>query len=556
MALMLNALPEIPKPENSPFVSYTKGTRERDLLAKEIAYLRNPTVAPPTLPLWINGAIHTHTKKCEVPHDRNRVLGYYCTALEKHVFSAIDSVLAAREKWSQVPWNIRLNIFRTAARLLEKKYLHRVVAAVMEDYSKNPYEAFIDVQELIDFWNFNVYYASTIYKEQPDSNADNANLLDYLPLEGFVFAIPPNNFVAIEGNLPTAPLMMGNVVIVKPSSDVVFSFHMVLKILHEAGLPKDVLAVLHGDSKLIGEIILNDTMLSGVHFTGGTEAFNSIFKTIGANIDRYRSYPRIVGETGGKDAIVVYDDHDPKQTADAIVMGGFGAQGRKCSATSRVYVTAEMWPRVRFYLSVAVDKIRVGDVADFRNFMGAIINEREHKKIMGYIERAEKSLRDNADVKEIIGLYKDPNGDYHVPKNGWFIRPIVIVTDNPYYETMKEEIFGPVVTICVLPKERFEKGVLGLCNSTSPYGLTGAIQTNDVYKYCDALHTLRYAAGNMYNWKTTGAMVNQQPFSGGRKSGTNSKVGWRLNLYNWVSPRTVGQTLVKPSDFAPPYLDE
>lgn len=555
--MMLNAAPVIPKPQNSPFVSFTKGTPEREKLEAAITYLRGATSKfSPVTPLWIGGSIYAdETKECLVPHNLTRRLGIYSLARETDVHRAIRIVLAAKKNWSRLHWFLRLSIFQRAASLLEKKYLIKMVAAVMEDYSKTPYEAFIDVQELIDFWRFNSYYAYTIYTEQPDSNTDTQNMLEYRPLEGFVFSVSPNNFVAINGNLCTAPLMMGNTVIAKPSSDVVYSFNLVLQILLEAGLPHDVLAVLYGDSKMIGDIILDHEMLSGVHFTGGTETFKEIRWRIAQNEyqNKYRNFVRIVGETGGKDFIVVYDDHDPVETASAIVVGGFGAQGRKCSATSRVYMTEEMWAKVKPHLEQFMRMIKVGDVADFKNYMGAIINSRENLKISDYILTADLHTREKAyehlGVKEVLGGCS-PNG------YGYFILPTIIVTTNPDYPTMKEEIFGPVVTICLLPKEKFENGeVLKICDRTSPFALTGAIQTNDIYQFCEALEELRYAAGNVYNWKTTGAMVNAQPFSGARMSGTNSKVGWRLNLYNWVEARTISLTHVKPEDFAPPYLD-
>src|SRR3989338_992017 len=357
---MVNACPVIPKPQNSPFVSFAKGTKERDLLQREIERSRSKKhLDSSAIPLWINGPVVTGTKRyCIVPHNLKQGLGLYSVASEYHVARAVETVLAARDRWVQAPWFIRFHIFRKAARLIETKYLIPLVTAVMEDYSKNAFEAFIDVQELIDFLNFNVYFAYELYSKQPDSNADTFNMINYSPHEGFIFAVSPNNFIAINGNLCTAPLIMGNVVIAKPSSDVVYSFNMFLNILLEAGLPRDVLAVLYGDSKVIGEMLLDHPMLAGVHFTGG------------------------------KDTIVVYDDHDPLQTATAIVVGGFGAQGRKCSATSRVYMTQGMLVRVLPHLKKYLGMIKVGDVADFRNYMGAIINECEFKKINEYINRA------------------------------------------------------------------------------------------------------------------------------------------------------------------------
>lgn len=555
MAYMPNTTPRFDEPQNFPFIGFEKGTRDRKLLEEAIQRIRNPRKNEEVFPLWIGG--HTHStsiatiRPCVVPHNFRRILGHYCVADAKHIHNAIEAALYARKQWSQVPWFMRLNIFRKAAALLGQKYLYEATAAVMEDYSKNPYEAFIDVQELIDFWNFNAYYAAKLYAEQPRS-ANDFSMLDYRPLEGFVYAIPPNNFLAINGNLCTAPLMLGNVVIVKPSSDVVYSFHtVILKILHEAGLPKNVLSVIHGSGEEIGEVVLNHPILSGVHFTGSADTFDRIWETIGKNVGlkKYRGYPRIVGETGGKDAMVVYDSHDPTQTAAAIVMGGFGYQGRKCSATSRVYMTEEMWQKVREPLYRFMDTIGIGDVADFRNYMGAIINEKELRKVLDYILQAKIDAENGKAVKEV---HRGGGGDVI----GWFIHPTVIVTDNPRYCTMQEEIFGPVVTICILSQEKFKKSVLQLCDTTSPYGLTGAIHTNDIYEYCEALEALRYTAGNLYDFKTTGAIVNRQPFSGGRKSGTNSKVGWWTNLLNWVELGTVGQTFVKQNDFAPPYLEK
>lgn len=552
MTLMLNAVPKIREPENSPFVGFEKSSVKRAELVRAIENIRSSK--PETLPLWIDGPVFTKNKKgvCVPPHDYNRLLAEYSTASERHVVVAIETVLNARKMWSQIPWPFRLNIFLKAARLLETRYLVPMVAAVMEDYSKNPFEAFIDVQELIDFWNFNTWYAYTIYKSQPRSSADSFNMLDYRPLEGFVYALPPNNFVAIEGNLPTAPLIMGNVVIVKPSRDVVYSFHLVLKILLEAGLPKNVLAVLQGNSDMIGDTILAHPMLSGVHFTGGTDTFKKIRWQIAQNEynrNLYKNFVRVVGETGGKNPIVVFDDHDPIATAAWIVIGGFGAQGRKCSATSRVYTSENMWSKLGLgpALRNLIETIKVGDVADFQNYMAASIDEREHDKIVGYIADARK-YAENTCTMAIVGGENTKHG-------GWFIHPTVIVTTDPNYRTMQEEIFGPIVTICVLPNENYKKRVLKYCDD-SPYGLTGAIHTNDVLEFCEALEELKYVAGNMYNGKTTGAMVGHQPFSGSRHSGTNSKVGWWTNLLEWVEMRTIGVTAVKPTDFAPPYLDK
>jgi len=549
MTLMLNALPQIREPENSPFVGFEKGSKERTLLEQEIENIRKSK--PETLPLWIGGPVTTKNeqRRCIPPHNYDRTLATYHTVSEQHVAAAIKRVLAAKKRWMQLPWPYRLIIFQSAARLLETKYLCKMVAAVMEDYSKNPYEAFIDVQELVDFWRFNSYYAAKLYAEQPKSNLDTNNMVDYRPLEGFVYAVPPNNFVAIEGNLPTAPLIMGNVVIAKPSSDVVYSFHLILKILLEAGLPPDVMAVLHGDSQMISDIVLGNPMLSAVHFTGGTDTFRKMRWTIAQNEYNKRLYKnmvRTVGETGGKDPIVVFDSHDPVATASAIVMGGFGVQGRKCSATSRVYMTENKWPEVQTPLLDFMRAIKIGDPADFKNFMGSDINEAAHKNYMRYFEYAHKCPSTEA-------IYVEGT---LTSSGGWYHRPTIVLTKDPHHKLMKEEIFEPIVTVCVLPKRNYKQQVLELCDQTSEFGLTGAIHTSHMYEFCEALEALRYVAGNMYNHRTTGAMVGAQPFSGARQSGTNSKVGWWLNLLQWTELRTLGFTFNKPANFAPPYLDK
>lgn len=554
MALIINAVPKFLKPQNSSFVSFAKGTQERTALVAELDMLRARGGGKEFLPLWIGGPVVTDNfSPCRIPHGPGRELAQYSNAYAHNVNHALRVVLHAQERWSQIPWYMRLFIFKRAARLLEKKYLIRMVAAVMEEYSKNPYEAFIDVQELIDFWNFGCYYAAEIYHEQPDSNQDTMNFIDYRPLEGFVLALPPNNFVAICGNLATNPLIMGNVVIAKPPSDVVYTFHLVLRVLLEAGLPHDVLAVLHGNEEMIGEICLDHPELAGVHFTGSTEVFEYIAKRVYGQLEKYRNNPRIVGETGGKNAIIVYDDHDPVETASAMVIGGFGAQGRKCSATSRVYMTDEMWERVKPPLLDFMARIKVGETRSFENYMGSLPNREQFQKVRGYIDRAREAAKTGR--CEILASSAE---DYcaNPEQEGYFISPIVIVTADPQCETMKEEIFGPVITVCKLPGENFPENAKTLCDRTSVYSLTGAVHTNNIHELCDALQDLRYTAGNIYNWKTTGAMVGAQPFSGSRKSGTNSKVGWKPNLLQWTSMRTISLTYDKPRDFAPPYLEK
>lgn len=550
--LNIDGIPEIPRPQTAPMPGFARGTAERKLLEEAIRELRSHDPAKVKLPLIIGGkeVMTRELGDCIVPHDNRRLLGRYAVARANHVEAAIKGALDARERWHQIPWYMRLNIFRKAAYLMQTKYFYKLIAATMEDLSKNPYEAMIDVCELIDFWNFNAYYAYQIYKEQPDSQVFSFNLTDWRPLEGFVAALSPNNFVSIAGNLGTAPVMMGNVAVCKPAADAVFCFHAVLEVLYEAGLPPEVLPVVHGGkeaSPVIGEALLDSPFLAGVHFTGSTSTFDWIVGRIGKNTEKgvYRyGYPHraCVGETGGKDFIVVYDDDDARTVAAAIAVGAFGYQGRKCSATSRVYVTERMWPAVFKELSRFMKSIKTGDAADFRNFMAAIISEAEYKKIVRYIDAAKA----NKTVEVIGGSYTD--------KPGWFIQPTLIITRDPDYRTMQEEIFGPVVTVCPMTDKDF-RGVLAKCDATSPYGLTGAVNTRNVATLCEGLEKLRYAAGNIYDWKTTGAVVGQQPFGGARKSGTDDKAGSRLNLYRWVSCRTISLLHNRPQLPWPAFVD-
>jgi len=551
--MIINGVPKFAKPENSPFISFERYSESRKKLNAEISKLRglcDPIVQKNRgiyqLPIIVGGRkIYTTEKRQSlVPHKKGTVLAEYSLCNKQDVSKAIEGVLKAREGWAKIPWFMKLHIFWTAAELLEKKYIYKMTAAVMEEFSKNPFEAFIDVQELIDFWRFNVYYAQEIYKEQPDTTTAAFNMLDHRPLEGFVFAVPPNNFIAIGGNLPTAPLLMGNVVVTKPSRDVTYCFHLVMDILFEAGLPMDVIAVLHGDSSMIGETVLNHPELSGIHFTGGTDTFNSLVKKTGENVDLYKDYTRLVGETGGKDFIVIFDDADLEASASAIVVGGFGYQGQKCSATSRIYVRQGTWAKLEPILLKLMDEIKVGDVADYHNFMGAIINEKAFRQKTKYIDAAKA----DPNVRVVGGKYDDTKG--------WFIHPTLIITDKIDYVTVEEELFAPIVTICTLPDETPDSAMTSLCDLTSPYALTGAVHTGDVGAFCEATNELRYAAGNFYNWKTTGAMVGKQPFGGARKSGTAGKVGWIDNLRKWTSPRAISLMTLKPSSPFPPCLDK
>lgn len=547
--MILDGRPVFPKPKNAPMPGFAQGTAERKLLQEAIAELRARAEIS-NLPLIIGGekVVTDMLDDCQVPHNHRRLLAKYSKASKEDVIDAINSVLNAQKKWQKLPWYMRLQIFRKAAYLLETKYFYKVTAAVMEDYSKSPYEAMIDVCELIDFWSFNAYFAYEIYGEQPDTLDHNLNMIDWRPLEGFVAAIPPNNFISIAGNLPTAPLIMGNVVVCKPARDTVFSFHAILEVLYDAGLPPEVLAVVQGDSGKIGDALLNHRCLAGVHFTGSTATFDKIVGRIGRNTEAgwYVSYPHraTVGETGGKDFMVVYDDEDPSTVAASIVVGGFGAQGRKCSAASRVFISESMWQKVEPELIRMIGQIKVGDVADFTNYMGAIISQTEYDKIRQIIRTVRQ---ESVNVNTVIGGETDDS-------KGWFINPTVIVTQNPNHPMMFREIFGPVVTVCTF-KDWEPSQIFDACDRGSEYALTGAVNTKNVFTLCESLDALRFAAGNIYDWKTTGAVVGQQPFGGARKSGTNNKAGSKLNLYPWTSPRGISLTHNKPSHFAPAYLE-
>lgn len=548
--LQLNAVPDVRVPENSTYVGFEKGSKQRAELIVELEKIRNNNGDVKILPLWINGPVKTNELgDCTPPHDTNRLLARYCKASPELVEKAIATVLLARNKWHSLSWRNRLLIFEKAARLLETKYFAKMNAAVMEDLSKNAHEASIDVQEAIDFLKFNCRWAREIYSQQPGNSMDSANTVNFRPLEGFVYAIPPFNFLAIACNLPCAPLIMGNVVVVKPCSDTVYSFHVLLKILLEAGLPKDVLAVVQGNSGMISDIVLESDELAGVHFTGSTEVFDNIWSRVGQNVgkQKYIGYPRIVGETGGKNPVIVFPDYDAKKSAEMIWRGALGYQGQKCSATSRVYVDEKKWPELKQQLLGSLRHVgKVGDIADFRNFMGAVINQRAKQNIDAYVEQA---LADSCLEKNKINdvfFYGES------PKTGYFVRPTLIVTRDPFYRTMVEEIFGPVLTVCVLPTKNYENNVFDVCDKTSKYALTGAVHTNDIHLFEKAC--MRVRAGNFYNTMTTGAYVGKQPFSGDRKSGTNSKVGGSWNLLNWVSIQSLSFAF-QPPQFLPIYLD-
>ncbi len=485
-------------------------------------------------------------KAMHPPHERNHVLGQYSKGNAGHVKAAIDAALAAKPAWEAMPWQERAAIFLRAADLLTGPYRAKMSAATMLCQSKNAYQAEIDcICELADFWRYNVYFMQEIYKQQPLSTRNVWNRTDWRPLEGFVFALTPFNFTAIAGNLPTAPAMLGNVAVWKPAESQIYSASVIMEILEEAGLPAGVINLVYVSGPVMGDVVLKHPSFAGIHFTGSTGVFQQIWKTIGENIANYHSYPRIVGETGGKDFVMVHNSADPKAVAVALGRGAFEYQGQKCSAASRAYVPKSIWPDVRDYLLADLKNMQMGTTEDFRNFVNAVIDEKAFDKISNYIVEAKKSDK----VKVIAG------GNFDKSK-GFFIEPTVLEVSDPMYVTMCEEIFGPVLTIYVYEDKDFSK-TLDILNATSPYALTGAIFANDRAALALANDKLRHAAGNYYiNDKPTGAVVGQQPFGGGRASGTNDKAGSMINLYRWLSPRTLKENMVPPTDYRYPFLGE
>ncbi len=540
---MSNGFFNIPFPKNEPVLSYGPGSSERKALEHALKQARSKEL---DIPMYIGDqeVRSGNKKKISPPHDHQHPLGYYHEGDSSHVEQAIDAALAARELWSNLPWESRAAIFLKAADLLAGPFRFEMNAATMLGQSKNAYQAEIDsVCELIDFWRFNPYYMSEIYRDQPQSSPGMWNRMEYRPLEGFTFALTPFNFTAIGGNLPTSMALMGNTVVWKTANTAVYAAHVIMKILREAGLPDGVINLVHVSGPTAGEVILKHRDFAGIHFTGSTGVFQSIWKTIGNNIQTYRSYPRIVGETGGKDFIMVHKSADARAVAVAISRGAFEYQGQKCSAASRVYVPSNLWEDVRRYLLEDLKSMKTGPVEDFTNFVNAVIDEKAFNSITGYIDKARASK-----MNEIIA-----GGNYDKSK-GYFIEPTVILTKDPSSVTMCEEIFGPVVTIYVYHEENYEQ-TLDLVDSTSPYALTGSIFSKDRYALEMAVQKLRNSAGNFYiNDKPTGAVVGQQPFGGARGSGTNDKAGARANLMRWVSMRTIKETLVSPTDYRYPFL--
>lgn len=533
----------VPVAINEPVKTYAPGTPERDAVLKAYTDMYNSKV---DVPLYINGKdVKTkNTRTMSPPHDHKHIVGSYHLAEKKHIDEAIATALEARKTWSQLPWEQRAAIFLKAAELIAGPYRAKINAATMIGQSKTIHQAEIDAScELIDFLRYNVQYMTEIYSDQPKSTSDAWNRVEYRPLEGFTYAVTPFNFTAIAGNLPSCMALMGNVVIWKPSNNQIYSAKVVLDVFREAGVPAGVINMVMGDSAMITDTILAHPQFSGLHYTGSTSVFNNLWKDIGNNIGHYKTYPRIVGETGGKDFIVAHKSANAKQVATAISRGAFEFQGQKCSAASRVYIAKGIWSDVKKYLLEDLKSFKMGSPEDMSNFITAVINEGSFDKLAKYIDQAKK----DKDAEIIAG------GNYDKSK-GYFIEPTVIVTTNPKYETMCTELFGPVVTIYIYEDKAYTE-TLKLVDETSEYALTGAVIATDRYAIDEATKALQNSAGNFYiNDKPTGAVVGQQPFGGARASGTNDKAGSAINLMRWISPRLIKETFVTPTDYRYPFL--
>lgn len=539
----MNGFFKVPVPVNEPILNYAPGSKERAELKAALADARSKQI---DVPMYIGSEeVRTgKTSRMAPPHDHQHTLGHFHEGDASHVKAAIDAALAAKTNWENLPWEQRAAIFLKAADLIAGPYRAKLNAATMLGQSKNAFQAEIDSAcEIIDFLRFNVAFMSQIYNDQPQSGKGMWNRLEYRPLEGFVFALTPFNFTAIAGNLPTSAAMMGNVVVWKPANTQVYSANVLMEIFKEAGVPDGVINLVYVDGPTAGEVIFNHPDFAGIHFTGSTGVFQNIWKTIGGNIHKYKTYPRIVGETGGKDFIVMHKTAKVDESVTAIVRGAFEFQGQKCSAASRAYVPSNLWPAIKEKLVATVKSLKMGPTEDFSNFVNAVIDERSFDKIANYIEGVKK----DAQTEILVG------GGYDKSK-GYFIEPTIVVTQNPKSTTMCEEIFGPVLTLFVYDENKFEE-TLDLVNTTSEYALTGAIIAQDRYAIDLATTKLRNAAGNFYiNDKPTGAVVGQQPFGGARASGTNDKAGAMVNLLRWVSMRTIKETFVTPTSYEYPFL--
>jgi len=540
---MNNAIFDFNNPQNETILNYAPGSHESTMLTGELKNLESNRI---DIPLIIGGK-EVRTGKIGnivMPHDHGHVLATYHMATEKEVKLAIDAAIKAHEAWAETDWTVRAAILLKAAEMLSTKYRYVINAATMLGQSKNAYQAEIDSAcEAIDFLRYNAYFASKIYSEQPKSGFNQLNKMEYRALEGFVFAVSPFNFTAIASNLNMSPVLMGNTTIWKPATTAIFSNYYLMKIFMEAGLPNGVINFLPGSGSLIGREVFGSKDLGGIHFTGSNGTFNSLWRSMSENLGMYKSYPRIVGETGGKDFIFVHPSANALEVAVGIIRGAFEYQGQKCSAASRGYIPKSLWPEIKDLLIQMTSEITVGDVRDFKNFMNAVIDETSFDNIMGYID----FVKNSNDAKIIAGGKGDK-------LKGYYVQPTIIVTTNPKFRTMEEEIFGPVMTIYVYDDQDLEE-TIELCDQTSPYALTGAVFSKDRIAAAYICEKLKNAAGNFYiNDKPTGAMVGMQPFGGARASGTNDKAGGNLNLLRWTSPRTIKETFAPATDFRYPFM--
>lgn len=543
---MLKGFFSVPQPQNEPVLNYGPRSAERIALTAALAEARSQVI---DIPMYIGSKQVRIGKRFEIrpPHDHQHLLATFHEGDAATVNAAIDAALAAKADWEAMPWEARASIFLKAAELFSGPYRAKINAATMLGQGKNAYQAEIDSAcELIDFLRFNVHYMAEIYAQQPPMNPKGIwNRVEQRPLEGFVFALTPFNFTAIAGNLPASAAMMGNVVVWKPAYPQIYAANVLMEVFREAGLPDGVINLIYVDGPVAGEVIFNHRDFAGIHFTGSTGVFQNIWQTIGSNIHKYRSYPRIVGETGGKDFVLAHPSADADVTSTALVRGAFEYQGQKCSAASRAYIPASLWPAVKANIQRDIASIKVGPPEDFGNFVNAVITEASFDKLAKYIDAAKA----DKNVELITG------GTYDKSK-GWFIDPTVIKVTDPYYVTMCEELFGPVLTIYVYEDAKFDE-MLSIIDNTSMYALTGSIISQDRYAIAKTTYALRNAAGNFYiNDKPTGAVVGQQPFGGARGSGTNDKAGSALNLQRWVSPRTIKETFDPPKDYRYPFLNK
>ena len=542
---MFNGIFQVPEPVNEPILQYRPGSGERAELSAKLKEMLGQEVE---VPMIIGGKEVRSGKLADIrcPHDHQHVIGRYHQADASYVTKAVDAAEKTKRLWGEMPWESRAVVLLKAAELLAGKYRSTVNAATMLNMSKTPHQAEIDAAcELIDFWRFNPHFMQEVYGDQPKSTQGVLNYMEHRPLDGFVLALTPFNFTSIAGNLPTAPALMGNTVVWKPASAAVLPAYFIMKILEEAGMPPGVINMVPGPGPIVGPPALDDVRLGGIHFTGSTYVFSTIWLRIGSDIRKYVSYPRIVGETGGKNFIFAHVSTDIEALVAALVRGAYEYQGQKCSAASRAYIPDSIWPQVKERLLSESADVKMGDVTDFTNFMGAIIDEKAFKSINEYIDFAKNS----PDMEIIIGGGSDKS-------TGYFIEPTIVVSKEPKSKLMVEEIFGPVLTIYIYPEGEYDQ-TLDICDQTSPYALTGSIFALERSAIVKAMNTLRHAAGNFYvNDKPTGAVVSQQPFGGTRASGTNDKAGSWLNLERWVSPRAIKETFLPPRNFRYPYMEE